>query len=217
MPEILWKSYIDFEVNEQGNREAARTLYERLITLNADVKVWGAYALFEGEGLAVSEETEDGEEVEKVLPGDMNLARGIFKRGCDHFKLKGLKKEVSLAFLALSMDPEFCFQRLSLLEDWEAFEMTFGSPEGVEEVKRLKPTGGIRRLIDLETGQTRDGRLSPVERFPHLNSGLLAHPIVHDLIFPDDEETNTGPSKFLQMAQAWKESQERDEGGREAE
>lgn len=32
MPEVLWKAYIDFEV-EEGERENARSLYERLISL----------------------------------------------------------------------------------------------------------------------------------------------------------------------------------------
>jgi hypothetical protein len=34
MPEILWKAYIDFEVDEQGDREKTRSLYERLVVLS---------------------------------------------------------------------------------------------------------------------------------------------------------------------------------------
>ena len=39
MPELLWKAYIDFET-EEGEREKARALYERLIELSGHVKVW---------------------------------------------------------------------------------------------------------------------------------------------------------------------------------
>ncbi|KAG2113386.1 hypothetical protein DEU56DRAFT_761948 [Suillus clintonianus] len=37
MPEILWK-YIDFEVDEQGDREKTRSLYERLVVLSGHHK-----------------------------------------------------------------------------------------------------------------------------------------------------------------------------------
>ena len=37
MPEILWKAYIDFEV-EEGERGIARALYERLKSYNLNVK-----------------------------------------------------------------------------------------------------------------------------------------------------------------------------------
>ena len=33
MPEVVWKAYIDFQIGEQGDREKARSLYERLISL----------------------------------------------------------------------------------------------------------------------------------------------------------------------------------------
>lgn len=46
MPEILWKSYIDFEV-EQEEFERARQLYELLLQRTQHVKVWLSYAQFE--------------------------------------------------------------------------------------------------------------------------------------------------------------------------
>ena len=46
MPEILWKSYIDFEL-EQEDHENARQLYERLLERTQHVKVWMSYAKFE--------------------------------------------------------------------------------------------------------------------------------------------------------------------------
>jgi len=47
MPELLWKAYIDFEVDEQGDREKACSIYERLIGLSGHHKVWISYAEFE--------------------------------------------------------------------------------------------------------------------------------------------------------------------------
>ncbi|XP_068198073.1 crooked neck-like protein 1 [Antennarius striatus] len=46
MPEVLWKSYIDFEV-EQEEFENTRTLYKRLLQRTQHVKVWISYARFE--------------------------------------------------------------------------------------------------------------------------------------------------------------------------
>jgi len=38
MPEILWKAYIDFEM-EAGERVVVRALYERLIALSGHVDI----------------------------------------------------------------------------------------------------------------------------------------------------------------------------------
>jgi len=46
MPEILWKAYIDFEV-EQDETDRARDLYKRLLTRTQHVKVWLSFAQFE--------------------------------------------------------------------------------------------------------------------------------------------------------------------------
>jgi len=46
MPEVLWKSYIDFEIAEQ-DYEHARQLFERLLDRSKHVKVWISYAQFE--------------------------------------------------------------------------------------------------------------------------------------------------------------------------
>jgi crooked neck len=101
MPELLWKAYIDFEI-EEGEREIARSLYERLIALSGHVKVWISYALFEGEPMPVpraeredEEDEEADEEAEpKTVPGDAVHARQVFERGYNDLKSKGLKSEV---------------------------------------------------------------------------------------------------------------------------
>lgn len=100
MPELLWKAYIDFET-EEGEREIARGLYERLIALSGHVKVWISYALFEAEPIPIQralreeEDEEADEEAEpKVAPGDPDMARRVFDKGYKDLKNKGLKSEV---------------------------------------------------------------------------------------------------------------------------
>ena len=44
--QVLWKSYIDFEI-ENGDRDLARKLYKRLLERTQHVKVWLSYAAFE--------------------------------------------------------------------------------------------------------------------------------------------------------------------------
>ncbi|XP_066532408.1 crooked neck-like protein 1 [Hoplias malabaricus] len=46
MPEVLWKSYIDFEI-EQEEYNNTRGLYKRLLQRTQHVKVWISYAQFE--------------------------------------------------------------------------------------------------------------------------------------------------------------------------
>ncbi|KAL0959826.1 hypothetical protein HGRIS_011504 [Hohenbuehelia grisea] len=142
MPEVLWKSYIDFET-EEGEREAARTLYERLIALSGHVKVWIAYGLFEAEPIPIprdqrEEEDEEDEDAEvKMVPGDAELARQVFERGYKDLKSKGLKSE-----------------RVALLDVWKEMERTHGTPEDVAKVERMMPIVSKRRHVDQETGQT---------------------------------------------------------------
>ncbi|NXD81077.1 CRNL1 protein, partial [Halcyon senegalensis] len=46
MPEVLWKSYIDFEI-EQEEYDKTRNLYRRLLQRTQHVKVWISFAQFE--------------------------------------------------------------------------------------------------------------------------------------------------------------------------
>lgn len=99
MPEILWKAYVDFEIDEQGDREKARSLYERLISLSGHHKVWISYAEFEGSSIPLpramrEEEEEDAEP--RMVAGDPILAREVFERGYKDLRSRGLKAEVGL-------------------------------------------------------------------------------------------------------------------------
>jgi len=76
MPELLWKGYIDFEI-EEGEGDKARALYERLLERTGHVKVWISFAQFEG--------TEIGHGVKE--------AREIFERAYDRLREEGLKEE----------------------------------------------------------------------------------------------------------------------------
>jgi hypothetical protein len=101
MPELLWKAYIDFEV-EEGERALARALYERLAAASGHWKVWVAYAMFEAQPIQLprdereDDDDEGDEEKEpKMVEGDLELARQAFQKGYKDLKTKGLKNEVS--------------------------------------------------------------------------------------------------------------------------
>jgi crooked neck len=96
MPELLWKVYIDFEI-EEGECDTARGLYKWLIALSGHVKVWTSYVLFKAEPIPVpraereegEEEDEDEDTEPKAVPGDANLAKQVFERGYKDLKSRG--------------------------------------------------------------------------------------------------------------------------------
>lgn len=77
MPEVLWKAFIDFEI-EQEEFDLTRDLYERLLQRTKHVKVWISYALFES--------TND----------EVDRARDIFERANRYLKEADLKEERAL-------------------------------------------------------------------------------------------------------------------------
>ena len=193
MPELLWKAYIDFET-EEGERGKARNLYERLIKLSGHVKVWISYALFEGEAIPVprsereeeDDEEEDEEKEVKMVDGDLELARQVFKRGYEDLRSKDLKSEVLTPtcpftfMLRLTLTP----QRVAILEVWKSFEERRGTPADVAKVQEMFPIISLKRVYDPETDT-------------HVEDWVM--------VFKDDErESNPTSFKFLQMAHAWK-------------
>ncbi|KAJ7701919.1 hypothetical protein B0H17DRAFT_1157680 [Mycena rosella] len=126
-PELLWKAYIEIV---EGEREAARTLYERLLRLSGHVKVWISYALFEAEPIPVPRALRGDEEDEKgdmrVIEGNAGLARRVFERAYEDLKSRGMKSE-----------------RVALLEIWKTFEERNGSADDVEKVRGMMPVGEI--------------------------------------------------------------------------
>ncbi|OBZ66505.1 Pre-mRNA-splicing factor CLF1 [Grifola frondosa] len=140
MPELLWKAYIDFET-EEGEREKARALYERLIALSGHVKVWISYAMFEAEPIPIprsmrEQESEEESDEVPMVEGDAVVARQVFERGYKDLKSRSLKNE-----------------RVVLLEVWKTFEENHGTAEDVAKVQGMMPIVSKKRHVDEETGQ----------------------------------------------------------------
>jgi crooked neck len=93
MPEILWKSYIDFEI-EQQEYDRTRGLYDRLLAKTNHVKVWLSLAQFE---LTNPENAESS----------ASAARSVYKRAYDALKLANSSNEA----------------RMMVLEAWKDFEV----------------------------------------------------------------------------------------------
>jgi crooked neck len=95
MPELLWKSFIEFE-EEEGNYDRVRYLYEQLLQKTDHVKVWLGYARFEMAVPAEEGEDEEEEEEQAGLTEDAKRkARAVFSRAHKHFKEKGQVEDVS--------------------------------------------------------------------------------------------------------------------------
>lgn len=100
MPELLWKSYIDFE-EESGEFDRTRELFERLLQKTDHVKVWISYAHFE---INADEGVE--EEDETVSEEAKSRARAVFERSYKSLKAKDLKEEVCYNSTVLLPIPE---------------------------------------------------------------------------------------------------------------
>ncbi|GAA5830801.1 hypothetical protein JCM11251_001079 [Rhodosporidiobolus azoricus] len=189
MPELIWKSWIDFEYDEE-EYERARELYERLLRRTSHVKVWVSFAQFEanvglaeaaalsGEGDEEDEEEEgkekqpvevDQEAVEMAKANGLERARKVFERGYADLKKKGLKEE-----------------RVVLLEAWKAMEATHGDSASLAKVEGMLPRV-VKKMRKIEDGQMEE---------------------YYDMIFADDEQaSNPASLKFLQLAAQWKAKQ----------
>ncbi|KFZ00147.1 hypothetical protein V498_00254 [Pseudogymnoascus sp. VKM F-4517 (FW-2822)] len=125
MPELVWKSYIDFE-EEEGEYERTRLLYERLLEKTGHVKVWISYAHFE---INIPDEEEGEEEEERPISEAAKArARGVFERAHKSMKDRNLKEE-----------------RAALLAAHLSFEMTHGDEASQEELTRKQPRKTKRR------------------------------------------------------------------------
>lgn len=199
MPELLWKSYIDFEIAE-GERELTRKLYERLLDRTQHVKVWMSYAQFEAAPLAqaADEGAEvDGEDAQAAArraaaaaaaeeedPEEAPGARATRARGVYERALRSLKET----------QPDAKEERVMLLEAWRAFEVTVGSDADVlAKVEKKMP----RRVKRKRPIYTEDGTPAGQEEY-------------YDYIFP--EEQGAVPNlKILEAAYKWKRQKTGDE------
>lgn len=122
MPELIWKSWIDFEFEEE-EYDRTRELYERLLRRTSHVKVWVSFAQFEanagqaeartlsGEDDEDEDEEEEGEKaakepkeidqeaVERAKEDGLERARKVYERGYADLKKKELKDEASFPLI----------------------------------------------------------------------------------------------------------------------
>lgn len=123
MPEVLWKSYIDFEI-EHGEYERTRLLYNRLLDRTQHVKVWMSYAQFE---LSVG-----GEEA-------LTNCRRVYKDAHAALQKAGTADSKE--------------SRLVILEAWRDFEAEYGDESQIGHVNKLMPKKvKKRRKLQTEDG-----------------------------------------------------------------
>lgn len=91
MPEMLWKAYIDFEIELQEH-DNARNLYRRLLEKTDHPKVWVSFAELE---LSIREDTADSQ------CDAFRRARSVFEEGYKQLKDKGEKEHVSFLMVVL--------------------------------------------------------------------------------------------------------------------
>ncbi|KAJ3218569.1 Crooked neck-like protein 1 [Clydaea vesicula] len=133
MPEVLWKSYIDFEVEEK-EYDNVRKLYERLLEKTPHVKVWISYAKFE---LLTKEENEENTENEDNSQGILR-SREIFQKAYNYLKQNGLESSKE--------------DRQILLENWKQVEIeNNSSKEFVDKVASMFPKI-VKKRKKLEDG-----------------------------------------------------------------
>ncbi|GAA5884143.1 hypothetical protein JCM16303_005936 [Sporobolomyces ruberrimus] len=194
MPELIWKSWIDFEFEEE-EYDRTRELYERLLRRTSHVKVWVSFAQFEanagqaeartlsGEDDEDEDEEEEGEKaakepkeidqeaVERAKEDGLERARKVYERGYADLKKKELKDE-----------------RVVLLNAWKGMEVAYGDAESVAKVEAMFPRV-VKKMRKV------DDDSSMMEEY-------------YDMIFADDEQaSNPASLKFLQLAAEWKKKQ----------
>ncbi|KAJ5098922.1 Pre-mRNA-splicing factor clf1 [Penicillium argentinense] len=185
MPELVWRSYIEFE-EEEGEYERVRALYERLLQKTSHVKVWTAYAKFEiSVGQDDDEEDEETEEQKPATEDAKNRTRAIFERAHKDFKDKGLKEEVSIckALERFNGKQELIHgQRVELLNAWRSFEHAHGSPDDIDKIEKQMPRR-VKKRRKLEDDRYEE---------------------YMDYMFPADDKSAANLSKLLEKAHAWK-------------
>ena len=111
MPEIIWKAYIDFEI-EQEEIDKARALYDRLLAKTKHVKVWLSYAQFELNNMLTktnqAQEAESGDTTTTKTSGESarSAIRDVYKRAYDELKQASNNEA-----------------RVVVLEAWKEFEV----------------------------------------------------------------------------------------------
>ncbi|CAL5221424.1 g3611 [Coccomyxa viridis] len=187
MPEVLWKSYIDFEIGE-GERKNTRELYERLLQRTHHVKVWMSYADFEG---APMPEPEDEEEDPQAAAARAQAAQSGPESAASREACARSVYERAFTSLRESQ-PDAKEEAVMLLEAWRSAE---AQAESVSEEARAAAVQAVEKRMP-----KRIKRKRPITTEDGLEVGMEEY---FDYIFPD--EAAAAPNlKLLEAAQRWK-------------
>jgi len=194
MPEVLWKNYIDFEVeNEEWNN--ARVLYRRLLKKTNHIKVWTAMCQFEFTVGGKGAKKTRYERTTQVFNEATDVMRQQYKQAKNDAAMIRQKEELTEEdeFEAEQMVKTALENRLTILDTWKSFEDEHGESDSdafhtlkLHLPKRIKK----RRKVTM----TQDGESGGWEEY-------------WDYIFPEEEEQKSS-FKLLQMARAWKETKQ---------
>uniref|UniRef100_A0A3Q0KPC3 Putative pre-mRNA-splicing factor CLF1 n=1 Tax=Schistosoma mansoni TaxID=6183 RepID=A0A3Q0KPC3_SCHMA len=197
MPELLWKAYIDFEI-EQYDWERARSLYRRLLNRTQHVKVWLSLANFELCALnKLTAADLDDEDLEHLKDVELDKETLIQEHNENEInkaveRSRKIYQEANKA-LKYAEDKE---QRVRLLEAWKEFEYEYGTEKTQRDVDKLQPQKVIRSR---RLGDERSGWEEYIE-----------------YTFPDTDAEKPN-QKLLTMAARWAEQMERKKAAAEAE
>lgn len=156
LPELLWKAYIDFEI-EQCDWERAQSLYRRLLQRTQHVKVWVSFAQFElCAHNTLTLEDLGVDDSDRQLTNSMIDKELIVREHNENevrksvLRARSVFQEANKA-LRNCEDKE---QRVRLLEAWKEFEQDYGDPDSQRDVMKLQPQKVIRsrRLGDERSG-----------------------------------------------------------------
>lgn len=162
MPELLWKQYIDFEI-EQEETDYARQLYKRLLNKTSHVKVWLSLAQFELQTTEASEAEE----------ANIMRARKVYEEANQR-----LREAANMAGPDEPQGKEF---RLMLLESWRDFEREQSDDEALKKVNDLMPKRvKKRRKIEQDSDA------------PGVSGDSGGWEEYFDYIFPEDEGAKPG-------------------------
>ncbi|KAJ1346073.1 Crooked neck-like protein 1 [Parelaphostrongylus tenuis] len=117
MPEILWKAYIDFEINAE-EYEKARDLYEALLQRTNHIKVWISLAEFE------------------MFVGNVDGARSVYDRA--NRALENAEKEERLMLLEAWLEAEKKIGDISAIHKVENM-----MPRRVKKRRQIQTDDGV--------------------------------------------------------------------------
>lgn len=182
MPEIAWKAFIDFEL-EQQEFDKVRELYERLLAKTQHVKVWLSFAQFEANN---------------PNNGEMNneKARQVFKKAYDELKSTSSNEA---RVMVLESWKEFELE-LDQIDDTKIEYVSSLMPKQIRKRRKIQSEDGVIYFIKNISVKL---FIFHIQQQQKTDAGWEEYT---DYVFPDDETAQ--PSlKLLALAKNWKKSQ----------